>query len=108
MPFSAADDTPVGWAVARFDAGDQDVLLVVHPDRHGVSYPKLAELRDRFAARLAGRYEVFTGHPDDPYTRAGVRTRVEPFPVLHFVRAPVLADAERRLGARRKALGGGA
>jgi hypothetical protein len=103
-PFTAGDDSAVTWAVEQFDELDKDVLLVVHPDPHGLSYFDLADLRDRFAGRLAGRYEVFTGHPDDPFTRAGVLTRREPFPVLHFVRAERLLEAERQLGNRRRAL----
>lgn len=106
-PFSPADDSAVTWAVEQFDPLDRDVLLVVHPAPRGVTYFDLAELRDRFAGRLVGRYEVFTGHPDDPFTRAGVPTRREPFPVLHFVRSDRLHEAERRLSPRRRALPAG-
>jgi hypothetical protein len=107
LPFSPADDSAVTWAVGQFDPqSDKDVLLVVHPDPAGLTFPELSELRDRFALRLAGRYEVFTGHPDDPYTRNGLRTRREPFPVLHFVRAERLRQAERQLSPRRRAVGG--
>lgn len=105
-PYSANDDSAVTWAVEQFDDLDKDVLLVVHPDPRGLSYFDLSDLRDRFAGRLAGRFEVFTGHPDDPFTRAGVRTRQEPFPVLHFIRADRLHEAERQLGPRRRALAG--
>jgi hypothetical protein len=106
LPYSSADDTAVSWAIDEFDPQDKDVLLVIHPDPAGLAYPELAELRERFAEQLHGRYEVFTGHPDDPYTRNGVRTRREPFPVLHFVRTERLHQAERLLSPRRRALAG--
>ena len=104
LPYSAEDDSAVSWAVAEFDPQDKDVLLVVHPDPTELGYPELAELRDRFSRQLVGQYEVFTGHPDDPYTRNGVRTRREPFPVLHFVRTERLQQAELLLSPRRRAL----
>ena len=105
-PFSATDDSAVRCAVEQFDPIDKDVLLVVHPEPDGLSYFDLADLQLRFAGELAGRYEVFTGHPEDPFTRAGVLTRQEPFPVLHFVRSDRLLEAERQLAPRRRALAG--
>ncbi len=105
-PFSATDDSAVRCAVEGFDPIDKDVLLVVHPEPDGLSYFDLSDLQLRFAGELAGRYEVFTGHPDDPFTRAGVLTRQEPYPVLHFVRSDRLLEAERQLAPRRQALAG--
>ena len=105
-PFSAIDDSAVRCAVEQFDPIDKDVLLVVHPQPDGLSYFDLSDLQLRFAGELAGRYEVFTGHPEDPFTRAGVLTRQEPFPVLHFVRSDRLLEAERQLAPRRRALAG--
>jgi hypothetical protein len=104
VPYSVADDSAISWAFDQFEPQGKDVLLVIHPDPTGLDYPELSELRDRFARLLEGRYEVFTGHPDDPYTRNGVRTRCEPFPVLHFVRFERLRQAERMLSPRRRAL----
>ena len=104
LPFSEADDSAAAQAVADFESADQDVLLVVHPDPAGVTFPELDALRERFAARLAGRYDVFTGHPDDPHEVAGLRTRHEPHPMLHFIRCETLAAAESRLGPRRRML----
>ncbi len=104
VPFSLNDDSAVAWAVERFDPSTHDVLLVVHPDPRGLTYFELAELRDRYAEHLAGRFEVFTGHPDDPYTRNGLPTRREPHPVLHFVPAERMREAEAKLGPRRQAL----
>jgi hypothetical protein len=107
VPFTTEDDSAVTWALKAFDELDIDVLLVVHPQAEGVSYPELAHLRERFARQLHGRFDVFTGHPRDPFVRAGVQTREEPFPTLHFVRSETLAAAERRLGPRRRALDAG-
>ena len=107
VPFNAVDDSLVTWALKAFDDLDIDVLLVVHPEAAGVSYPELAHLRERFARQLAGRFDVFTGHPNDPFVAAGVRTREEPFPTLHFVKSETLAEAERKLGPRRRALAAG-
>lgn len=104
VPFSADDDSAVAWAVEQFDPASKDVLLVVHPDARGLTYFELAELRDRFADHLAGRFEVFTGHPDDPHTRNGLPTRREPYPVLHFVSTERMREAEGKLGSRRQAL----
>jgi hypothetical protein len=105
LPFSPDDDSAVAWAVEQFDPASKDVLLVVHPDACGLTYFELAELRDRFAEHLAGRYEVFTGHPADPYTRNGLPTRREPYPVLHFVPVERMREAEAKLGPRRQSLG---
>jgi len=105
-PFSLTDDSAVRCAVEGFDPIDKDVLLVVHPEPDGLSYFDLSDLQLRFAGELTGRYEVFTGHPDDPFTRAGVLTRQEPYPVLHFVRSDRLLEAERQLAPRRRALAG--
>ena len=105
-PFALADDSAVAQAVADFESADQDVLLVVHPDPAGVTFAELDGLRERFEAQLSGRYDVFTGHPDDPHEVAGVRTRHEPHPMLHFIRCETLAAAERRIGPRRRLLTG--
>ena len=104
VPFTTEDDSAVTWALKSFAELDIDVLLVTHPDARGLSYPELAHLRERFARSLDGQFDVFTGHPDDPFERGGVRTRQEPFPTLHFVRSERLAQAERSLGARRRML----
>ncbi len=102
-PFTVADDSAVRAAVEQFDPlHDIDVLLVVHPDADGIGYFDLVDLRARYAEQLAGAYEVFTGHPEDPFTRAGILTRREPYPVLHFVRSERIIDAEARLSRRRR------
>jgi hypothetical protein len=106
VPFSTADDSAVRRAVEEFEALDKDVLLVVHPEPWGIDFFDLADLQLRFAALLLGRYEVFTGHPEDPFTRAGVLTRQEPYPVLHFIHSDRLIEAERQLAPRRRALAG--
>ena len=105
VPFGPTDATNVGWAVEAFLASQHDVLLVIHPDAASLTFAELDELRERFARQYAGRLAVFTGHPNDPYTLAGVRTRIEPHPTLHFVRSGVLHDAELRLSGRRRVLG---
>jgi hypothetical protein len=79
VPFSAADDSAVSWAVKEFDRSGHGMLLIFHPDPHGVTAAELAEVRDRFAAHLAGRYRVSVGHPHAP--------QGEWYPALRFVRA---------------------
>lgn len=98
--YSLADDSAVHDALDRFETLDKDVLLVVHPDAAGLRYFDLFDLRARLADELLGRYEVFSGHPEDPFTRAGVACR-EALPVLHLVRADRLIEAECRLSPRR-------
>jgi hypothetical protein len=100
VAFSLADDSAVHEAVERFESLDKDVLLVVHPEANGVCYSDLFDLRARLADDLVGRYEVFSGHPEDPCARAGVLARREPFPVLHLVRSDRLIEGERRLSPR--------
>lgn len=95
-PFSLADDSAVLIALARFADLDKDVLLVVHPVSDGIDYFDLSDLALRLADVFAGRFEVFLGHPDDPFGRAGVLTRREPNPVLQFVYSDRLLEAERR------------
>jgi hypothetical protein len=98
--FSLADDSAVHDAVERFEFLDKDVLLVVHEAVDGLGYSDLFDLRARLADELLGRYEVFSGHPEDPCVRAGVLARREPFPVLHLVRSERLIEGERRLSPR--------
>jgi len=104
VPFSVADDSAVQEAVEEFDPQfELDVLLVVHPEADGIGYFDLTDMRTRYAETWAGEYEVFTGHPDDPFTRAGLLTRQEPYPVLHFVRSDRIIEAEAQLSDRRRA-----
>lgn len=104
VPFSVTDDSAVQAALEEFDPDfELDVLLVVHPETDGIGYFDLTDLRARFAEQWAGKYEVFTGHPDDPFSRAGVLTRQEPFPVLHFIRSDRIIEAEAQLSDRRRA-----
>ena len=104
FPYNLADDSTITEAVVQFMNQDKDVLLIIHPQADGVTFAELCELRDRFAERYRGQYDVFTGHPDDTHTLGTLLTRREPFPVLHFVRSEALAKAERSLGAKRLAL----
>ncbi len=93
IPFEAADDSAITWAIYRFEEMGKSALLVVHPDPHGITAVELTELRARFAHRLRGRYAVFARHPDDPLPRFAPRTRVGPSPTLHFVRTAPLSGA---------------
>lgn len=76
LPFNAGDDSPVTWAVERFDETAGTMLLVLHPKPFGVCPTDLAELRARFASRFAGRYAV------------SARPMASPGPGLRFVRVP--------------------
>lgn len=100
IAFTLTDDSAVHEAVERFESLDKDVLLVVHSEAEGLCYADLFDLRARLADELLGRYEVFSGHPEDPCTRTGVLARREPFPVLHLVRSDRLIEGEHRLSPR--------
>ena len=104
FPYNLDNDVAVTEALVQFMNHDKDVLLVIHPEADGVSFFELCELRDRFAERYRGQYDVFTGHPDDTQTLGTLETRREPFPVLHFIRSDKLTEAEQLLGAKRLAL----
>lgn len=97
-PFTKDDDSAVLIALSVFATHDKDLLQVVHPDPAGIGYFDLSELALRLADIFAGRFEVFTGHPDDPFARAGVLTRREPYPVLNFVYTDRLLETEHQVG----------
>lgn len=62
VPFSSSDDTAVDWAVEQFErSGEPGPLVVVPFDPRAVSAADYAELRVRFAHRLAGRFSVAVG-----------------------------------------------
>lgn len=96
LPILASEEEIIDEIVEFSKQNSKELIMFINPDKD-LPLADLFAFTEKIGKLFGSYYMIFTGHPLDEFTIAGVKVRQDPYPNFQVVRTSTVLEARKKL-----------